>query len=655
MNTKPQILAPAGDLNSFSAALAAKADAVYVGLKNFSARMLAHNFSTAELARMVELARRKKAKVYLALNSFLKQDELDKAGRLIERLLGDNAPAGLIVQDLGMAELARQTGYQGELHLSTLANLSSPAALSMLPGLGISRVVAPRELNVDELRNMAEACPAGVGLEVFVHGALCYNVSGRCYWSGFLGGKSGLRGRCVQPCRRNFSLKGQEGRHFSCQDLSLDVLAKTLLTIPQVQAWKIEGRKKGPHYVYHTVSAYRLFRDHPDDPKAKAMALEMLEFALGRKGTHYTFLPQHPFNPVEPREHLTSGLLAGRVSGGREKPCLSPRVELLPGDILRIGQEDDVWHHIATVTRFVPKGGRLTLRLTKRTPTGTPVHLIDRREPELARKLGDLNLEFEALPKREAKASNFVPRLPKPYVLPRSLRAVEYDLWRQPPLDKIRGGFGVFASTNKAHNMPLGRATRAWWWLPPAIWPGEESDYASLVDLILRRGGRSFVLGAPWQRALFPAKKPEGLKLWAGPYCNIANSLALNELHKLGFDGAIVSPELSGRDILELPKYSPLPLGIVQKGLWPLGVSRILGRELKTMDQLASPKGEICWTTKYDGLYWIFPGWEMDITAKRRDLEKAGYVMFVNIREPWPKNAPKPTRTSVYNWDVGLL
>jgi putative protease len=89
---------------------------------------------------------------------------------------------------------------------------------------------------------MALSCPSGLELECFVHGALCYAVSGRCYWSSFLGGKSGLRGRCVQPCRRLYTHLGKTKRFFSCQDLSLDVLTKTLLDVPQVASWKIEGR-----------------------------------------------------------------------------------------------------------------------------------------------------------------------------------------------------------------------------------------------------------------------------------------------------------------------------------------------------------------------------------------------------------------------------
>ncbi|OQY04275.1 MAG: peptidase U32, partial [Desulfobacteraceae bacterium 4572_123] len=198
---KPEILAPAGSRASFLAALAAGADAVYCGLKSFSARMQAKNFKTEELAALTELAHEQGARVYVTLNSMLKPDDLNPVGRILTRLERDVHPDALIVQDPAMVKLARQTGFSGELHLSTLANATFPAALKNIrAALDADRVVLPRELNVDEIKTMARACPKDLKLETFIHGALCYGVSGRCYWSSYYGGKSGLRGRCVQPC-----------------------------------------------------------------------------------------------------------------------------------------------------------------------------------------------------------------------------------------------------------------------------------------------------------------------------------------------------------------------------------------------------------------------------------------------------------------------
>ena len=290
--TLPELLAPAGDMSCFLASMAAGADAAYLGLKNFSARAGAENFSTTELARMVDLANQNGRRIYVAFNSLIKSGDLLSAGRLIKRLQRDAQPHGLIIQDIGLIDVARQAGFEGELHLSTLANISSARDLKTVQDLGVQRVVLPRELSIDEIRKMDEEAPDDMDFEMFVHGALCWCVSGRCYWSSYLGGKSGLRGRCVQPCRRIYKQKGREGRFFSCQDLSLDVLVKTLCDIPHIRSLKVEGRKKGPHYVYHVIAAYRMLLDTlgtDDWAHAKKDAESLLEMALGRGGG--TFRP----------------------------------------------------------------------------------------------------------------------------------------------------------------------------------------------------------------------------------------------------------------------------------------------------------------------------------------------------------------------------
>ena len=272
----PQILAPAGNKASFLAALAAGADAIYCGLKQLSARMEAKNFTLEELVGLTDLAHSKGTRVYVTLNTLIKPDELDPAGKLMDDLNRYVRPDALIIQDLALIDLARQAGFSGEIHLSTLANVSFGEALSLIRHIpGVSRVVLPRELSVDEIKQIAGICPENIGLEVFVHGALCYGVSGRCYWSSFLGGKSGLRGRCVQPCRRFYTQERTSNRFFSCQDLSLDVLVKVLRPVPAIRAWKIEGRKKSPHYVYYTVQAYQLLRDHVQDSHLRKEALSL--------------------------------------------------------------------------------------------------------------------------------------------------------------------------------------------------------------------------------------------------------------------------------------------------------------------------------------------------------------------------------------------
>ena len=417
MTRKPEILAPAGDTQSFLAAMAAGADAVYLGLKHFSARMQADNFGSAELSRMVELANENGRRIYVAFNTLVKPDDVPAAGRLIARLARAVKPHGLIIQDPGVLALARQAGYEGGLFLSTLANLTHPASLLAAKELGADRVILPRELSIDEVKQISAACPEGLDLEMFIHGALCWCVSGRCYWSSYMGGKSGLRGRCVQPCRRVYKQRNHSGRFFSCLDLSLDVLAKTITDIPHLSCWKIEGRKKGPHYVYHVVTAYKMLRDNPDDPQARKDAEKILEMALGRPSTRARFLPQRMSEPTSPDGQTSSGRLVGKVQTDAEgRPFFKPHIELISYDYLRVGYEDENWHSTLPVTRRTPKAGTFTLRLPRhKTPkAGTPVFLIDRREPELVQLIAEWKRKLDRCKGSEPTAVEFAPKMPKP-------------------------------------------------------------------------------------------------------------------------------------------------------------------------------------------------------------------------------------------------
>lgn len=658
-NTTPdpkpvEILAPAGNRECFLAAISAGADAIYCGLKHFSARMEAENFSLKELCALVELAKKKDIRTYIALNTLLKPQDPAAAGRLLEQLQKYVQPEGLIIQDLGVLQLCRQVGFSGEVHLSTLANVSFGRALKLVgENLGVNRVVLPRELDIEEIKQLDSARPPGLDLEVFVHGALCYAVSGRCYWSSFLGGKSGLRGRCVQPCRRTYSFYHKQKRYFSCLDLSLDVLAKTLTQAPGIAAWKIEGRKKGPHYVFYAVKAYQIFRDQSQDPEKKKSAQELLQQALGRRGTHYYFLPQSPHLPIQPDQPTGSGLFVGRISAKGKSPVLRPREELLPGDLLRSGYEDEKSHQLIKVKAYVSKGKVFNIPDKKETPAsqGSPVFLIDRKEPELKKRIQDLNRELEEIGTRSIKASPFEPAFPA--ALKSSSSTQTMQVKRQLPPGKFPGQIGLWLRPGILQGIGKPLIPRIWWWLPPVIWPKDEAKWSELLRSMQSFGARKFVLNAPWQAAFFDNRK--GLTLWAGPFCNIANSLALTELQSLSFSGAIVSPELNREDFLELPRTSPLYLGFVSKGNWPLCISRTLAEELKTETLLLSPKKERSWVRKYGPNYWHFPNWQIDLQQEEGLLAEAGYSLFVHLNEPQPKGVKKDSRISRFNWDIQLL
>ncbi|MBC18150.1 MAG: peptidase U32 [Desulfovibrio sp.] len=654
----PEIMAPAGDTQSYLAAVAAGADAVYVGLKHFSARMQATNFSISELAQLASLGRDRGTKTYVAMNTLVKPNDVESAGRLIDRLGQTVKPFAIIVQDLAMVELARQVGFKGEVHLSTLANLSHPSGLETIRKLGVNRVVVPRELNLDEVKMMADACPKDLDLEIFVHGALCHCVSGRCYWSSYLGGKSGLRGRCVQPCRRLYKQdKNHAQRLFSCSDLSLDVLTKPLLDIPKVAAWKIEGRKKGPHYVYYTVRAYQMLRDNPKDAQAKKTAVELLEQALGRPTSHSTFLPQRPFQPITPGEETGSGRLVGEIKRDQKKLYFQPREPLHPGDAIRIGYEDLPGHRTLFIRRRVPKRGRMDIPFSKKPgnnhiPSGTKVFLVDRREPELMKQIKELQGELEFFPAPKSKESTFTPKWPKTAARSK-IKPEMVTLYRTPPRGRTYGKVAFWLERPTIGKTPQAQVGRSQWWLPPVIWPDEDKRYRSLIREAVKKGAREFVINAPWQAAYFEDRK--NVKLVAGPFCNASNRLALNVLKDLGCSSAIIAPELPEEDILALAQNPPIPLGIVTKGLWPFGIARFLSDSVNMEESIKSPMNEVLFVRKHGQNNWLYPGWELDLVGERRTLERVGFRSFITMKEEWPRNVPRPKRTSTFNWKLKLL
>lgn len=264
--TGGEILAPAGTKEALIAAVRCGANAVYLGAKELNARRNAGNFDDEELKNVTEYCHARGVKVFLTLNTLARDGELNKAARIIAlacRLHID----GLIVQDLGVAALARKIAPEMFLSASTQMSVHTPAGLRFLAQAGFSRAVLARELSFDEICGLLKDSP--IELEVFVHGALCMCVSGQCYLSGLLGGRSGNRGLCAQPCRLPFSAPGGTGFDLSLKDLSV-INNLHRLSEMGVASFKIEGRMKRPEYVAAAVSACRNALDGKEDAQLSA-------------------------------------------------------------------------------------------------------------------------------------------------------------------------------------------------------------------------------------------------------------------------------------------------------------------------------------------------------------------------------------------------
>lgn len=258
----PEVLAPAGSYDIMLSAFQAGADAVYLGGRMYGARAYASNLSDQELIHAIEYAASHHKKVYLTVNTLLKDEEIDRLSVFLKEPY-EAGLDGVIVQDLGAASLIRKIFPQMEVHASTQMTITSPAAALKMKEMGMTRVVPARELSIDEIRKIRKI--SGLEVEVFVHGALCYCYSGQCLLSSMIGGRSGNRGTCAQPCRQLYRLKQSNSEAENIQKARYYLSPKDLCGLPAipeligigVDSLKIEGRMKNAEYVISAVQAYR--------------------------------------------------------------------------------------------------------------------------------------------------------------------------------------------------------------------------------------------------------------------------------------------------------------------------------------------------------------------------------------------------------------
>lgn len=247
-----EILAPCGSPEALEAALNSGADAVYLGLSSFSARRNAANFTFDEFADSVRAAHRQGTRVYVTLNTLVFDDELTELKKAILRIAEAKAD-GVIVQDVGVVRLIKELAPSLRLHASTQMTVTSASGAEFALKQGFSRVVLPRELSLEEIKAITSR--VDIETEVFVHGALCVCLSGQCLLSAVMGGRSGNRGLCAQPCRLNYR-SGERDYALSLKDLSL-IGRLGDLEEAGVTSAKIEGRMKRPEYVAAAVQSCR--------------------------------------------------------------------------------------------------------------------------------------------------------------------------------------------------------------------------------------------------------------------------------------------------------------------------------------------------------------------------------------------------------------
>ena len=258
MNRDVEILAPAGSMECLRAAVAAGADAIYLGGTKFGARAYAQNLSEEDLVQAIEYVHIHGRKIYMTVNTLLKDRELNE---LYAYLLPYYKAGldGVIVQDIGAVKFIGEYFPEMPVHASTQMTITNTLGADFLKRYGITRVVPARELSLKEIRDLKKQ--TGLEMECFVHGALCYCYSGQCLLSSMIGGRSGNRGQCAQPCRLPYQTEGKKPADLmSLKDLcTIDILPE--LIDAGIDSFKIEGRMKQPEYVYTVVKMYRKYAD----------------------------------------------------------------------------------------------------------------------------------------------------------------------------------------------------------------------------------------------------------------------------------------------------------------------------------------------------------------------------------------------------------
>lgn len=582
-----ELLAPAGSPEALDAAVAEGADAVYLGLKNFNARLRTSNFAYSQFEAAVRILHKQDRRVYVTVNTVWEQREADRMYQFL-KYLASVGPDGIIVQDLGTAELARSCFPSLKLHASTQMNVASAKGVNALSRKGFSRVVLARELDLDEVRGVRANTSAE--LEVFVHGALCVSASGICLFSSYLGGKSANRGMCTQACRRRYRAgkagaeeegtsfdfasstdgtpdDGAGGYFFSPRDLQLiDKVGD--LADAGVSSLKIEGRMKSAEYVGCVVSAYRHVIDNLDGDREAAVekAVAILANDFARAKTSFYYDRGGPDSWLDPRQAGGTGLALGPIAkvqgvGAERRALVKPSgAEPRAGDTARFHRADDSDRKSLKLA-FAESDGRggVWIQAPEGFDLGDPVYLIQTKAmtKRYPRILPNDLAGFRRMPGRDA--APYIP-VAKPAKAERDLfpdgvyaavSRVE-DLY---VLQSVRPVRAVLACTADAASrllsadeppLPFSKGELILS-LDPYAPQGDEARLAADVAALLEAGYKSFIVNNLAHPALF---RGTDAKLIAGPYLYAFNAWALAFLESLGLRH-FVSPLENGRQNLD--------------------------------------------------------------------------------------------------------
>lgn len=565
-----EILSPAGSLDSLLAAVKNGADAVYLGMRDFSARAGADNFDEETLPEALSLCHSAGVKVYVTLNTLLKDKELATLGSLIT-FLAQSGVDGVIVQDLATARLVREIAPSLPLHASTQMCVYSLDGVRALEKLGFTRVVLARELSLTEITHITQN--TDLEIEVFVHGALCMCYSGHCYFSAVVGRNSGNRGRCAQPCR----LPYENGYPLSLKDLSLIAHIEELKSAG-VTSFKIEGRLKSAAYVGAVTAAYA------DALQGKAPSdetLSHLESLFSRDGFTDGYLTgnlgAHMFGTKQKTAYADYKAALGAQN--QRKPFKRfPLNVTLDAHV----SQNATWQFGDGVNTVTFAGDIVQAAQNKALTPDALAEKLDKLT-DTHYTLGTCKLKGDAGAFLPVSAINEARRqgcalLDEKRGAKRQFATARCDMALPPPLSRT-GKTQVLYHAPAAFDATLDHSTFAAVWLPSQfthLYKGEnlgahidhflpENALKPLIERLQRDGVKRVLVGnighiAPFQNA--------GFEVWGDYGLNITNSLSLSEYQRMGLHNACLSFELTLSQIQNI--HASLPTTLIAYGRLPL-------------------------------------------------------------------------------------
>lgn len=557
-----ELLSPAGGKEALDAAIESGADAVYLGLSEFSARAGAENFDKTALRDALNSCRRAGVKVYVTLNTLLHDRQLEEMEHTI-RFLAESAVDGIIVQDLATAAIARSIAPEMPLHGSTQMCVYSPDGAKALEQMGFKRVVLARELSLAEIQAIVQS--TSMEIEIFVHGALCMCYSGHCYFSAVVGRNSGNRGRCAQPCR----LPYDGGYPLSLKDLSL-ISYIDRIREAGITSLKIEGRLKSPVYVGAVTAA---FRDALDGKAPDRQTIEQLQNIFSRDGFtdgYFTDRIGPAMFGTKKKTEYADYKAAVQLHGQRN---IAKRFTLNAMLIASIGAPAR-WTFYDGQNTITFEGDIVSAAQNKPLDRETLAARLDKLT-DTHYRLGDCQMAGENafLP---VSAINEARR--KGCALLDDARAGQYAKYPTHPFSlpqlspqKREGRTQVLYHNIAAFSPSTDHTPYSAVWLPAGyirlyqgenrgaiidhFYPADKLDI--LIEQLKRENVRRVLVGNIGHIAPFMAA---GMEVWGDYALNITNSLSLAEYQKMGLQNACLSFELSLPQVRDMVRTMPTTL-----------------------------------------------------------------------------------------------